>query len=113
MSMLKRLLFESFPDWDDPAQCTFRRVTIDTEACDGCKMCVIACPARVLELYPVNGRRKARTLPDTTGCISCNNCMAICTNDAIRATEHFHLTGYYENRGLGEFRPPRTSFADG
>ena len=40
---------------------------VDADKCDGCKMCVIVCPARVLELYRVNGRRKARTLPDITG----------------------------------------------
>ena len=110
MSMLSRFLTATFPTWDDPEECTFQRVTIDTEACDGCKMCVIVCPARVLELHRVDGKRKARTLPDVRGCISCNNCMAICSNDAIHATQHFRLTGYYETRGLGEFRPPRTSF---
>jgi formate hydrogenlyase subunit 6/NADH:ubiquinone oxidoreductase subunit I len=110
VSMLKRLLFEDFPVWDDPAQCGFQRVEIDTEACDGCRMCVIVCPARVLELYGDKGHRKARTIADVRGCISCNNCMAICTHDAIHATEHFQLTGFYENRGLGAFRPPRTSF---
>jgi formate hydrogenlyase subunit 6/NADH:ubiquinone oxidoreductase subunit I len=111
MSMIHNLLFASFPAWDDPEQCGFQRVTIDTDACDGCKMCVIVCPARVLELVRVDGKRKARTLPEVTGCISCNNCMAICGNDAIHATKHFQLTGFYENRGLGEFQPPRTQFA--
>lgn len=112
MSMIQRLLFESFPAWDDPEQCGFQRVTIDQAACDGCKMCVIVCPARVLELVSIAGKRKAQTLPDVTGCISCNNCMAICQNDAIHATKHFQLAGYYETRGLGEFRPPRTSFPE-
>ena len=83
---------------------------VRTDKCDGCKMCVIVCPARVLELHRVEDERKARTLPDVSGCLSCNNCMAICENDAIRATEHFELSGYYENRGLGRFQPPRTSF---
>lgn len=112
MTMLNRLVYGEFPTWDDPSQCTFQRVTIDHDKCDGCKMCVIVCPARVLELVRIDGKRKAKTLPDVRGCISCNNCMAICENDAIRATEHFHMTGYYENRGIGKFSPPRTSFPE-
>ncbi|MFN2376097.1 MAG: indolepyruvate ferredoxin oxidoreductase subunit alpha [Candidatus Binatia bacterium] len=110
MSILSRLLFAEFPAVEDPQQCEFQRVAIDQEACDGCKMCVIVCPARVLELVRVDGKRKARTLPDIRGCISCNNCMAVCENDAIHATRHYRLTGYYETRGIGEFQPPRTSF---
>lgn len=110
MSMLKRLVYAEFPTWDDPEQCSFKRVTIDHDKCDGCKMCVIVCPARVLKLVRIDGKRKAETLADVRGCISCNNCMAICENDAIGATEHFAMGGYYANAGVGRFSPPRTSF---
>lgn len=112
MSIVKRLLFEKFPTWDDPEECRFHRVTIDTDACDGCRMCVIACPARVLEVRRENGMRKAHVIEGSMGCISCNNCMAICRNEAIGATEHYRLTGFYETQGIGAMRPPRTSFSD-
>jgi ferredoxin len=59
----------------------------------------------------IDGKRKAKTLDDITGCISCNNCMAICENDAIGATGHYQMGGYYESRGIGSFSPPRTSFS--
>lgn len=108
MSTLKRLLFADFPAWDDPQACRFQRVRVDEEACDGCKLCVTICPAGVLELYGVKGQRKVRVLDDVRGCISCNNCHAICENRAIAAIEHFAMTGYYRTEGLGAMRPPRT-----
>ncbi len=109
MSMLKRLLFGDFPAWDDPQACQFRRVQIDLDACDGCKLCVTICPAGVLELYGQKGHKKVRVLDGVRGCVSCNNCHAICENQAIKAVEHFAMSGYYRSEGLGEFQPPRTS----
>ncbi len=111
MSMLKRLLFAEFPRLDDPQQCTFHHVEVDLDACDGCKLCATVCPSAVLELFGEKGKKKARVIEGAHGCISCNNCLAICENKAIRATRHYDLTGYYRPQGLGEFQPPRTSMA--
>lgn len=107
--MLKRLLFADFPVWDDPQACQFHRVEVDPDACNGCKLCVVVCPAAALELFGEKGARKVRVSEDVRGCISCNNCHAICENKAIKAVRHFTLTGYYRPEGLGEFQPPRTS----
>lgn len=109
MSMLKRLFWGDFPNWDDPQACRFRRVRVDLEACDGCKLCVTICPAGVLELYGEKGHKKVRVLDGVPGCVSCNNCHAICENKAIKAVEHFAMSGYYSSEGIGEFQPPRTS----
>ncbi len=96
-----------FAEWDDPEECLFRRVTIDLDACDGCKLCTLVCPANVLELARENGRKKARVKASQRGCISCNNCYAICANGAIAATQANDFVGYYRQLGRGEFAMPR------
>lgn len=96
-----------FPDFDDPTQCRFHRVTVDLELCDGCKLCTIVCPANVLELYGEKGKKKVRVKDDHRGCISCNNCHAICENGAIAASRSYDFVGYYRQLARGEFSPPR------
>lgn len=96
-----------FPDWDDPAQCRFQRVTVDLDRCDGCKLCTLACPANVLELYGEKGNKKVRVKASVRGCVSCNNCHAICDRGAIQATRHYDFSGYYRQLGRGEFTKPR------
>jgi 2-oxoglutarate ferredoxin oxidoreductase subunit delta len=106
-SAITRAERRHFPDWDDPRECRFQRVTVDLERCDGCKLCTIVCPANVLELFGEKGKRKARVKDDHRGCISCNNCRAICENDAIGATRCYDFVGYYRQLGRGEFSMPR------
>lgn len=107
MALLSKQEQRRFPDLDDSAECIFHRVSIDLEKCDGCKLCTLACPANVLELYTVNGRKKARVKDDHRGCISCNNCHAICDNDAIGATQPYDFVGFYRQLGRGAFAMPR------
>ncbi len=107
MGLRTRMEQRRFPDWDDPAQCMFRRVTIDLDKCDGCKLCTLVCPANVLELYGDKGDKTARVKESSRGCISCNNCHAICENGAIQATQSYDFLGYYRRFGLGEFTKPR------
>jgi formate hydrogenlyase subunit 6/NADH:ubiquinone oxidoreductase subunit I len=96
-----------FPDRDDTAQCMFHRVTVDLDKCDGCRLCTLACPANVLERYGERGEKTARVKADVRGCISCNNCHAICENGAIQATRHYDFVGCYRQLGRGEFAKPR------
>jgi 2-oxoglutarate ferredoxin oxidoreductase subunit delta len=96
-----------FPNWDDPAECRYHRVTVDLELCDGCKLCTVVCPANVLELFGEKGAKKARVKADNRGCISCNNCHAICENGAIAASAYYDFVGYYRQLGRGEFSMPR------
>ncbi len=107
MALLTKQERRHFPDWDDPAQCIFHRVAIDLEKCDGCRLCTLACPANVLEVYAENGRKKARVKTSQRGCISCNNCCAICANGAIRAIQANDFVGFYRQLGRGAFAPPR------
>lgn len=107
MNGLSRRELRRLPDWDDPQQCRFHAVTVDLQKCDGCRLCALVCPANVLEHYGPKGAKKVRVKADTRGCMSCNNCRAVCDNDAIEATESYGFTGYYRRLGLGGFSPPR------
>jgi len=104
MSLSDRL---HLPVWDDPAEAIFQRVDIDLEACDGCKLCVVACPANALELFGDKGSKKSRVKQGNLLCISCNNCMAICSRQAIQARKSIDFAGYYQQLGQGEFSLPR------
>ncbi len=53
-------------------------VTIDTERCKGCELCIPACPPRVLELsVSLNGIgfRYPELVP---GCTGCSACLLVC-----------------------------------
>jgi len=99
---------DRLPEWDDPRDCYFTRVAVDLDKCDGCKLCTLVCPANVLELFGDKGKKKARVKESSRGCISCNNCYAICSNGAIAASEAPRLAGYYGHVKHGAFQPPRT-----
>jgi formate hydrogenlyase subunit 6/NADH:ubiquinone oxidoreductase subunit I len=107
MSLLTSKERRYMPDWDDPSECQFRRVTIDETLCDGCKLCTEVCPANVLELYGDKDKKKARVKANWRGCVSCNNCHAICERGAIAATEPYDFVGYYRQFGRGAFSMPR------
>ena len=107
MALLSKQERRHFPDWEDPAECIFQRVEIDLEKCDGCRLCTLVCPANVLEVYADGDRKKARVKTSERGCISCNNCHAICANDAIGATLAYDFVGFYQQLGRGSFSLPR------
>jgi formate hydrogenlyase subunit 6/NADH:ubiquinone oxidoreductase subunit I len=108
MALLTKEERRHFPEWDDPTECIFHRVTIDLAMCDGCRLCTLACPANVLELYrDEHGKKKARVKESQRGCISCNNCRAICSTGAIGATEANDTVGYYRQLGRGALTEPR------
>lgn len=98
---------DHIPIWDDPTECIYHRVEIDLDICDGCKICTVVCPANVLELFGPKDNLKARVKADFTGCMSCNNCYAVCAGRAIKASLPYDFAGYYEQKRIGEFEPPR------
>jgi len=54
------------------------RIDINTDECDGCEKCSIACPNNVLMLVEA-----VSAVRDAQVCKSCKVCMAICPNDCI------------------------------
>ncbi len=96
-----------FPLWDDRREVIYHEVKVDLDVCDGCKICTVVCPANVLELYGEKGNLKARVKEDFTGCMSCNNCYAVCAGRAIVAVEPYDFAGFYEQKRIGKFEFPR------
>jgi len=107
MALLSEAELSQFPNWDDPTQCIFYAVTVDTELCDGCGLCTLVCPGRVLELHTAECSKRVRVKDGLQPCISCNNCHAICPNGAIGATKPYDFVGFYRQLGRGEFSMPR------
>ncbi len=92
------------PRYDDPRESTWGRVQIDAEKCNGCNMCVRACPSSVLALE----QKKARMIASgTMQCMACGDCAAICPDEAITLTVSYRFSAAYETLDRGELRPPR------
>lgn len=61
-------------------------VTVDTDRCKGCDLCVVSCPTDVLELEPreVNDHGYHYVyLKDADGCIGCGNCGYVCPDGCL------------------------------
>lgn len=56
-------------------------VTVDQEACVGCKECTGACPARILRMKD----SKAKVVGDD--CLGCQSCEMVCPVSAIKVQE--------------------------
>lgn len=61
-------------------------VTIDSERCKGCNLCVVACPCNVLALQPkeVNDRGYHFAYSaNEEACIGCASCAMVCPDACI------------------------------
>jgi 2-oxoglutarate ferredoxin oxidoreductase subunit delta len=85
---------------------TFRmaHIEIDNEGCNGCELCVDACPANVLEMI---GKTAVGMKGDNAACIGCGVCVAICLPKVISIDRFQHYEGLYRFIGRAEAMSPR------
>ena len=57
-------------------------IVVDKDQCTGCEVCVVNCPASVLEL--VDGKSEPVKTED---CLGCEACMGSCESGAITVSE--------------------------
>ncbi len=80
------------------------RVGIDNQLCNGCQLCIKACPASCLEM---SGKHSVRMLGEYANCVACGDCVAICEPRALSVTRGMSYTGLYKHLGRGELALPR------
>lgn len=90
------------PDADYPVR--MGRVEIDNDLCNGCKLCVLVCPPKSLEM---TGKRSVGMIGDFAACIGCGDCVPICHPGAIKLVKFMEYDGLYKFIGRGEPAPPR------
>lgn len=99
------IALRSIPRYDDRRRTAWGVVTVDRARCDGCNLCVRACPADVLAL---DGEKVAgMPAPGVGECMACGDCAAICPSGSISLTRTYRFTGTYETLDRGALTPPR------
>ncbi len=80
------------------------RVDIDNDLCNGCKLCVEACPANSLIM---TGKKSVEMKGENPTCIGCSDCVPICLPKAIKITRFQDYKGRYKHLGRNETSEPR------
>jgi ferredoxin len=93
---------KKIPKYDDPNEIELGLIKVDDEKCNGCGICIKACPADTIRL----GYKKAR-LTDPVDCMACGDCIAICPTNAITLVKSYRYTGMYKTIDQGELSLPR------
>lgn len=61
-------------------------ITIQTDRCKGCGLCIIACPVHLIEFLPNTVNKKGYqpvTVNDPEKCTGCANCAIMCPDSVI------------------------------
>jgi ferredoxin len=90
------------PHPDDPVR--MGRAEINNDLCNGCKLCVLVCPAQSLTM---TGKNSVGMIGDSAACIGCGDCMPICHPGAITLVRFMEYDGLYKFVGRGAASPPR------
>jgi heterodisulfide reductase subunit A-like polyferredoxin len=90
------------PKYDDPSQIEPGLIQFNDAKCNGCGLCVKACPADTIKLVD----KKAK-LVEPVDCMACGDCVAICSVDAITLAKSYRYTGMYKTIDQGELSLPR------
>jgi 2-oxoglutarate ferredoxin oxidoreductase subunit delta len=92
------------PTYDDSSQVQPGEVTIDSDRCKGCLLCIRLCPAKAIER---NGKTAVLKPLGLNECMACGDCAAFCPEDAIRLTREHRCTGMYKTIDQGRLSLPR------
>ncbi len=77
------------PILNPPQVKKYYRVAVDSEQCDGCKLCTVFCPLDVLEIGAETNRRMLHfaIVENPLSCLGCELCERICPTAAIFVSE--------------------------
>ncbi|MCP4579806.1 MAG: hypothetical protein GY846_26340 [Deltaproteobacteria bacterium] len=85
--------------WEDvkavlrPQSVHMGSMTVDEDICNGCELCVQTCVTQAWEM----GEDDIPRLREDYACLSCYNCMVVCTAEAISIGEPYHVdNGFWE-----------------
>jgi heterodisulfide reductase subunit A-like polyferredoxin len=93
---------KKIPRYDDPNEIEMGLITFNDAKCNGCGVCVKACPADTIKLVD----KKAK-LAEPVDCMACADCVAICPTDAITLVKSYRYTGMYKTINQGDLTLPR------
>jgi MinD superfamily P-loop ATPase len=95
------------PTYDNEAYVTLARVSIDHTRCNGCGLCTQICPGSALVLEGTGKERKAVMDKVNPQCMSCNDCAAICNQDAIKVITPYDYGYRFKTLDRGDLITPR------
>jgi ferredoxin len=102
MGNLSKAEKKKIPKYDDPSQIEMGLIQINLDKCNGCNLCVRACPADAIKLQD----KKAKMV-DNPQCMACADCVAICTENAITMIKSYRYSGRYKTIDQGGLELPR------